>query len=171
MSSLVSITLLTFNAIRSSIAEIHCSKVGRLILTPLKAATICRVNKETERVLLYSRTRLAIASPYTTSILCVLAVAGGCLMVRKDSSEGNVEETFVDRLVKANWYCSCFIVESILEVSGDKEAGDKEAGDFGRISLRFFCYTRGCNRIEFGACFLFIRGPNKRVFVSRLYNC
>jgi hypothetical protein len=45
-----------------------------------------------------------------------------------------------------------------LEVSGDKEAGD-----FGRISLRFFCYTSGCDRMEFGACFLFIRGPNSRI--------
>jgi hypothetical protein len=53
-----------------------------------------------------------------------------------------------------------------LEVSGDKEAGD-----FGRISLRFFCCTRGCNRMEFGTCFLFIRGPNKRAFVGCSYGC
>jgi hypothetical protein len=53
-----------------------------------------------------------------------------------------------------------------LEVSSDEEAGD-----FGRISLRFFCYMRGCNRMEFGTCFLFIRGPNKRAFVSYLYGC
>jgi hypothetical protein len=102
MSFSVLITSLTFNAICSSIAEIHYSKVGRSILTPLKAAAICRVNKETERVPLYSCTRLAIASPYITSILCVLAIARGYSMVRKDSSEGNVKETFVDRLVKAN---------------------------------------------------------------------
>jgi hypothetical protein len=102
MSSSVLIKLLIFNAIRSSIAEIYCFEVGGLILTPLKAAAICRVNKETERVLLYSRTRLAIASPYITGILCVLAVARGCLIVGKDSSKGNIEETFVDRLVKAN---------------------------------------------------------------------
>jgi hypothetical protein len=158
MSSSVLITLLTFNAIRSSIAEIYCSKVGGSILTPLKAAAICRVNKETERVLSYSRIRLAIASPYITGILCVSAVARGCLIVGKDSSEGNVEETFVDRLVKANWYCSRSIVESILEVSGDEEAGD-----FGCISLRLFCCIRGCDRMEFGACFLFIRGPNSRI--------
>jgi hypothetical protein len=55
--------------------------------------------------------------------------------------------------------------------AGDKEAGDKEAGNFSRISLRFFCYIRGCNRMEFGAYFLFIRGPNKRIFVGRLYSC
>jgi hypothetical protein len=102
MSSLVLITLLTFNAICSSIAEIYCFKVGGSILTPLKATAICRVNKETEQVLLYSRMQLATASPYITSILCVLAVARGCLIVRKDSSEGNIEETFVDKLVKAN---------------------------------------------------------------------
>ena len=109
MSSSVLITLLTFNAIRSSIAEIYCFKVGGLILTPLKAAAICRVNKETERVPLYSRTRLAIASPYTIGILCVLVVVKGrgCSMVGKDSSKGDVEakvaeEPFVDRLVKAN---------------------------------------------------------------------
>jgi uncharacterized membrane protein len=76
--------------------------VGRLILIPLKATTICRVNKEMKRVLLYSRTRLAIASPYTTSILCVLAVARGYLIVRKDSSKSNIKETFIDKLVKAN---------------------------------------------------------------------
>jgi hypothetical protein len=102
MSSLVLIILLTFNAICSSIAKIYCFEVGRSILIPLKAVAICRVNKETERVLLYSRTRLAIASPHITGILCVLAVARGYLMVGKDSSEGNVEETFIDRLVKAN---------------------------------------------------------------------
>jgi hypothetical protein len=102
MSSLVSITLLTFNAIRSSIAEIYYFKVGGSILTPLKAIAICRVNKETERVLSYSRTRLAIASLYIIGILCVLAVARSYLMVRKDSSKSNIKETFVDRLVKAN---------------------------------------------------------------------
>jgi hypothetical protein len=106
ISSLVLIILLTFNAIRSSIAEIYYSKVSRSILIPLKATTICRVNKETERVLLYSRTRLAIASPYTIGILCVLAVAkgGGYLIVRKDSSKSNIEvkETFANKLVEAN---------------------------------------------------------------------
>jgi len=102
MSSSVLIILLTFNAIRSSIAEIYYFKVGKSILTPLKATTICRVNKETERVLSYSRTRLATASPHTTGILCVLAVARGYLIVGKDSSKGNIEETFVDRLIKAN---------------------------------------------------------------------
>jgi hypothetical protein len=58
------------------------------------------------QVLLYSRTRLATASPYAIGILCVLAVAkgGGCSIVRKDLSKGSakVEETFVDRLVEAN---------------------------------------------------------------------
>jgi hypothetical protein len=106
MSFSVLITLLTFNAIRSSIAEIYCSEVGGSILTPLKAAAICRVNKETERVPSYSRTRLATASPYAIGILCVLAVAkgGGCSMVGKDLSKSGVEveETFADRLVEAN---------------------------------------------------------------------
>jgi hypothetical protein len=106
MSSSVLIILLTFNAIRSSIAEIYYFKVGKSILTPLKAAAICRVNKETEQVLLYSRTRLAIASPYAIGILCILAIAKGrgCLIIRKDSSKSGieVEETFANRLVKAN---------------------------------------------------------------------
>jgi hypothetical protein len=139
-----------------------------LILTPLNAALICRIKEVTLLILLYSRTRLATTSPYTIGILCILALAKGCLIVRKDLSKGSKEdeEAFVDRLVEANWYCSCSIVKSISEV-----LGDKEAGDFGRISLRFFCYIRGCNYIEFGACFLFIRGPNKRVFVGCLYNC
>jgi hypothetical protein len=53
-----------------------------------------------------------------------------------------------------------------LEVSGDKEAGDS-----GRISLRLFCRMKGCDYMEFGACFLFIRGPNKRAFVGCLYGC
>ena len=130
---------------------------------PLNAALICRIKEVTLLVLLYSRTQLAIASPYAIGILCVLALARGCLIVRKDSSEGSKEdeEAFVDKLVEANWYCSCFIVKSISEVSSDKEASD-----FSRISLRFFCYTSKCNCIEFGACFLFIRGPNKYKFVS-----
>jgi hypothetical protein len=104
MSSLVLITLLTFNAICSSIVEIYCFKVGRSMLIPLKATAICRVNKETEQVLLYSRTRLAIASHHAIGMLYVLAIAksGGYLIVRKDSSRGNVKETFVDKLVKAN---------------------------------------------------------------------
>jgi hypothetical protein len=106
MSFLVLIISLTFNAIRSSIAKIHYFKVGRSILTPLKATAICRVNKETERVLLYSRTRLAIASPHAIGILCVLAIAKGkgCLIVGKDSSKSGikVKETFANRLVKAN---------------------------------------------------------------------
>jgi hypothetical protein len=127
---------------------------------PLNAALICRIKEEVERVLLYSRTRLATASPYAIGILCVSAIAS-CSIIGKDSNKGNV-----DKLIEVNWYCSCSKVGSILEVSSDKEASD-----FGRISLRFFCYTKGCNRMEFGACFLFIRGPNKRVFVSRLYNC
>jgi hypothetical protein len=56
-------------------------------------------------------------------------------MVGKDLSKGGKEdkEAFVDKLVEANWYCSCSIVESISEVSSDKEASD-----FSRISLRFF---------------------------------
>jgi hypothetical protein len=51
--------------------------------TPLNAALICRIKEEVEQVLLYSRTRLAIASPYATSILCVLAVAS-CSIIGKD---------------------------------------------------------------------------------------
>jgi hypothetical protein len=106
MSSLVLITLLTFNAIRSLIVKIYYFKVGKSILTPLKATIICRVNKETERVLLYSRTRLAIASLYTIGILCVLAIAKGkgYLIVRKDSSKSNirVKKTFANRLIEAN---------------------------------------------------------------------
>jgi hypothetical protein len=38
-------------------------------------------------------------------MLYVSAIAGGCSIVRKDSSRGGAEvaeETFVDRLVKAN---------------------------------------------------------------------
>jgi len=106
MSSLILITLLTFNAICSSIAEIYYSKVGKSILTPLKATTICRVNKETEQVPLYSYTRLAIASPHTISILCVLAVAKGkgYSIIRKDSSKSNikVKEIFANKLIEAN---------------------------------------------------------------------
>jgi hypothetical protein len=70
--------------------------------TPLNAALICRIKEEVERVLLYSHTRLAIASPYAIGILCVSAVARGCSMVGKDSSRGSVEETFVNRLIEAN---------------------------------------------------------------------
>ena len=66
------------------------------MLTPLNVALICRIKEEVKRVLLYSCTRLATASPYAIGILLVLAV------VRKDSSEGSVKETFVDKLVKAN---------------------------------------------------------------------
>jgi hypothetical protein len=76
------------------------------MLTPLNAALICRIKDEVLRVPLYSRTRLAIASLYAIGILCVLAIAKGkgYSIVRKDSSKGGakVEETFVDRLVKAN---------------------------------------------------------------------
>jgi hypothetical protein len=74
-----------------------------LIPTPLNAALICRIKEEVERVLLYSCTRLAIASPYATSILYVLAIAS-CSIVGKDSSKSSikVEEAFVDRLVEAN---------------------------------------------------------------------
>ena len=129
---------------------------------------ICRIKEVTLLVLLYSRTRLATASPYAIGILCVLAVAkgGGYSMVGKDLSRSGieVEETFVDRLVEANWYCSCSNIGSVLEVLGDK-------GDFGCISLRLFCCIRGCDYMEFGACFLFIRGPNKRAFVSCSYSC
>jgi hypothetical protein len=161
MSSLVLITLLTFNAICSSIAEIHCFEVSRLMLIPLKATAIYRINKEIEQVLLYSCMQLAIASPYATSILCVLAVAS-YLIVGKDSSKGGVEveETFIDSLIEANWYCSCSNVGSVLEVSSD----------FGRISLRFFCCISRCDCMEFGVCFLFIRGSNKRKFAG-LYSC
>jgi energy-converting hydrogenase Eha subunit A len=104
ISSLVLIILLTFSAIRSLIAKIHCFRVSRSIPTPLKATAICRINKEVERVLLYSRTRLAIASLYAIGIFCILAVAGSCLIVRKDLSKSGVKvkETFVNKLVKAN---------------------------------------------------------------------
>jgi hypothetical protein len=72
------------------------------MLTPLNVALICRIKEEVKRVLLYSRTRLAIASPYAIGMLYVLAVARGYLIVGKDSSKGNAKETFVDKLVKAN---------------------------------------------------------------------
>jgi hypothetical protein len=76
------------------------------MLTPLKATTIYRVNKETKQVLLCSRIRLAMASPYEIGILYVLAIAKGrgYLIVRKDSSKGNIEvkEMFVNKLVEAN---------------------------------------------------------------------
>jgi len=57
-------------------------------------------------VLLYSRTRLAIASLYAIGILCVLAVAKGkgYSIVRKDSSKSSakVKEAFVNKLIEAN---------------------------------------------------------------------
>jgi hypothetical protein len=102
MSSLVLITLLTFNAICSLIAEIYCFRVSKSMLTPLKAAAICQINKETKQVPLYSCIRLAIASPYIIGILCVSAVARGCLIVRKDLSKDSVKGLFVDKLVEAN---------------------------------------------------------------------
>jgi len=93
------------------------------------------------------------------------AVARGYSIVGKDSSKGRsnvkVEETFVKRSVEANWSCSCSIVGSILD----------ELGDFGRISLRLFYCTRGCNCMEFRVCFLFIQGPNKRVLVICFCGC
>ena len=58
------------------------------MLTPLNVALICRIKEEVKQVLLYSCTRLAIASLYAIGILLVLAVARGCLIVRKDSSRG-----------------------------------------------------------------------------------
>jgi hypothetical protein len=76
------------------------------MLTPLNTALICRIKEEVEQVLLYSRMRLVIASLYAIGMLYVLAIARGynCLIVGKDSSKGNakVEETFVNKLVKAN---------------------------------------------------------------------
>ena len=73
----------------------------------LNATLICRIKEEVKRVLLYSRTRLAIASPYTIGILLVLAIAKGYLIVKKDSSKGNIKakvakEPFVDKLIEAN---------------------------------------------------------------------
>jgi len=57
-------------------------------------------------VLLYSYTRLAIASPYAISILCVLVIAKGkgYLIVKKDLSKSNtkVKEAFVSKLIEAN---------------------------------------------------------------------
>ena len=80
--------------------------MGRSILIPLKATAICRVSKEIDRVPLYSRTRLAIASPYAIGILYVLVIAKGrgCSIVKKDSSKSSikVKEAFVNKLVKAN---------------------------------------------------------------------
>jgi hypothetical protein len=162
------ITLVTFCVTLISIAKSYWIRVGKLILTPLNAALICRIKEVTLLVLSYSRTQLATASPYATGILCASAVAEGCSIVGKDSSESGEEdkEAFVDKLVEANWYCNCSKVGSILEVSSDKEASD-----FGRISLRFFCCISGCDYMEFGAYFLFIRGPNSRVFVGCLYSC
>jgi len=72
------------------------------MLIPLNVALICRIKEEVKRVLLYSRTRLAIASPYTIGILLVLAIAKGYLIVKKDSSKGNIKETFINRLIEAN---------------------------------------------------------------------
>jgi len=144
--------------------------------TPLNVALICRIKDKVLRVPSYSRTRLATASPHAIGMLYVSAVARGCSIVGKDSSRGGAEvakETFVDRLVKANWYCSCSNIGSVSEELGSilEVSGDKDAGDSGRISLRLFGRTKGCDRMEFGVCFLFIRGPNKCVFVSRSYNC
>jgi hypothetical protein len=110
----------------------------------------------------YSRTRLATASPYVIGILCVLAVAS-CSIVRKDSNKGSV-----NKLIEVNWYCNCFTVKSVLEELGSILEVSSNEGNFSCISLRLFCCIRGCNRMEFGACFLFIRGPNKRVFVGCL---
>ena len=57
-------------------------------------------------MLLYSYTRLAIASPYAISILCVLVIAKGkgYLIVKKDLSKSNtkVKEAFVSKLIEAN---------------------------------------------------------------------
>ena len=57
-------------------------------------------------MLLYSCMRLATASPHAIGMLYVSATARGCScsIIRKDSSKGGieVEEMFVDRLVKAN---------------------------------------------------------------------
>ena len=77
------------------------------MLMPLNAALICRIKEEVLQVPLYSRTRLAIASPYAIGILCVLAIARSCLIVRKDSSKGGIKakvakEPFVNRLIEAN---------------------------------------------------------------------
>jgi hypothetical protein len=71
---------------------------------PLNAALICRIKEVTLLVPLYSRTQLATASPYTTSILYALAVARGYLIVRKDLSKSSKEdkEVFIDKLVEAN---------------------------------------------------------------------
>ena len=74
--------------------------------TPLNVALIYRIKEEVKRVLLYSCTRLAIASPYAIGILYVLAIAkgGGYSIVKKDSSKSSikVKEAFVNKLVKAN---------------------------------------------------------------------
>jgi hypothetical protein len=72
--------------------------------TPLNVALICRIKEEVLRVLLYSRTRLAIASPYAIGMLYVLAIAKGYLIVKKDSSKSGIraKEPFVDRIIKAN---------------------------------------------------------------------
>ena len=72
------------------------------MLIPLNAALICRIKEEVKRVLLYSYTRLAIASPYAIGILLVLAVAKGYLIVGKDLSKSNIKETFINKLIKAN---------------------------------------------------------------------
>jgi len=72
------------------------------MLTPLNAALICRIKEEVKQVLLYSCMQLATASSYAIGILYVLAVARGCLIVKKDSSKGNIEEMFVNKLIKAN---------------------------------------------------------------------
>jgi len=77
--------------------------------TPLNVALIYRIKEEVKRVLLYSCTRLAIASPYAIGILYVLAIAKseGYSIIGKDSSKGNIKakvakEPFVDKLIEAN---------------------------------------------------------------------
>jgi hypothetical protein len=79
------------------------------MLIPLNVALIYQIKEEVKRVLLYSCTRLAIASPYAISILYVLAIAKGksYLIIKKDSSKGDIKaevakEPFVNKLVKAN---------------------------------------------------------------------
>jgi len=67
------------------------------MLIPLNAALICRIKEEVKRVLLYSYTRLAIASPQAIGMLY-----GGYSVVR----EGGIVELFVElskeRVVNAN---------------------------------------------------------------------
>jgi hypothetical protein len=139
ISSSASITLVTFCAILSSIAEIHWSGEGGLMLMPLKAALICQIKDEVLRVPSNSCTRLATALPHAIGILYVLVVAGGCLTVGEgEGSSGSgvllleeeVEEMFMEKLVEASWSHSCSTVGSISEESGG-------------MSLRLFCHMRG----------------------------